>query len=194
MFGLKTTWTCVHATIDLKNCVIVIHDANAANYADTAQSAGYVNHTCTLVIGEGNLTYSTKRNIEYIPDRGLITSGTPEVKEGDEVPMEVRLDCRYDYFTSNTITSPSPADIITNKYLGTSGSAYTSSDSTTDGACRPYAVDIVLTNTAPSGCGDNEVYTFPDFRWEQIDFDIRGGTLSVSGRCLAIAPTVVRSA
>lgn len=120
-------------------------------------------------IGEGNLTYSEKRTIEYTLDRGILD----EVREGDEVPVDVSFD-----FTWTVMTGGSIIDAI----KGT-GTGYTSSDSD---ACRPYACDIEVTYTPqPSGCGSASSVTLPDFRWESLDYDLRAGQISCSGKCNA---------
>jgi len=144
-------WVVPHAQIDIKFAVITIT-------------------TIELTIGEGNLTYTETRTIEYTLDRGLLD----EVREGDEVPVDTSFDLTWE-----TMTGGTAKDAI----KGTSG--FTSSDSDT---CRPYACDIVVTYTpSPSGCGSVSVVTLPDYRWETFQHDLRAGQLSVSGKCNATA-------
>ena len=144
------------AAIDLKKTTLVVHDGAAA--------------TITVKIGEGNLTFSEKRNMEYVLDRGVLDT----VKEGDQVPVEVKFDFMWEYISGSTVGT-SLRDIV----AGSSG--YTSTD--TD-ACRPYACDIVVTyQPTPATCGDAEVITFPDFRMESLDYDLKAATVSCSGKC-----------
>lgn len=148
---LASVWVPIFAQIDIKFAVVTIG-------------------TVEIKIGEGNLTYSEKRTIEYTLDRGLLD----EVREGDEVPVDVSFD-----FTWTEMSGGDAKDAIT----GASG--YTSSDSDT---CRPYACDIVVTYTpVPSGCGSVSTITLPDFRWESLDHDLRAGQVSCSGKCNATA-------
>ena len=70
-----------------------------------------------------------------------------------------------------------------------SGSAWISSD--TD-ACRPYAVDLVLVYDPACSTGDVESITFADFRYESLDHDLRGGSISCSGKCNIVVPTLTR--
>jgi len=155
---MSQPWVPVYAQIDIKFAVITIT-------------------TVEVTIGEGNLTYSEQRTIEYTLDRGLLD----EVREGDEVPVDVSFDFTWTEMSGGTIK-----DAI----VGNTG--FTSSDADT---CRPYACDIVVTYTpSPSGCGSATVITLPDFRWESIDHDLRAGTFSISGKCNAKEPTVTREA
>ena len=71
---MQTIWKTVFAQIDLKHCTIRISDGAGA-YID-------------VKIGEGNLSYTERRTIEYTLNRGLLD----EVREGDQVPMDVSLD------------------------------------------------------------------------------------------------------
>ena len=76
------------------------------------------------------------RTIEYILDRGLID----EVREGDEVPVDVSFEFNWIYLTG----SPSSGALPTIKDALTrvgNASAWVSSDP--DG-CSPYAVDIEI--------------------------------------------------
>jgi len=41
---------------------------------------------------------------------------------------------------------------------------------------------------------DAETLTFSEFRYEQIDHDLRAGTLSMSGKCNITQPTSTRVA
>ena len=167
--GLKV-WVPVFAQIDLKNCTITIKDGGS--------------ESLEVKVGEGNLTYSESRNIQYTLDRGKLD----EVREGDEVPMDVKLDFTWEYLRGSGST-PSVEEALKN--IGIADS-WVSSD--TD-ACRPYAVDIeVLYQPTPASCGDQELITLVDFRYEKLDHDMKAGTVSVSGKCNVTQATVVRSA
>ena len=144
------------AAIDLKRTTLVVKDGASGSI--------------TVKIGEGNLTFSEKRNMEYVLDRGILDT----VKEGDQVPVEVKFDFMWEYISGSTVGT-ALRDIV-------SGSSnYTSTD--TD-ACRPYACDIEVTyQPVPSTCGDSEVITFPDFRMESLDYDLKAATVSCTGKC-----------
>ena len=142
----------VFAQIDLKKATLTVKDGGTGAGVE-------------LKIGEGNLTYSESRTIEYTLDRGVLD----EVREGDEVPVDVSFECVWTDMKGGDIKK-----IIT-------GVGYTSTDTDT---CRPYACDLVIAYTpSPTGCGTASTVTLPDFRWEKCDSDMRAGTLSFSGKC-----------
>jgi len=148
------------AKLDLKYCTIQVQDGGA-NFIE-------------VKIGEGNLTYSERRNMEYALDKGLIDT----VREGDEIPLELRMDFQWERLSGNGTTNLEDAF----KNIGEASDwATTSAD-----ACEPYAVDVVL-NYNPD-CSDpviDDTITFPDFRWETLEHDSRGGQISVTGQCNA---------
>ena len=190
------------AQIDLKNAVITLSDGTSP-----AQ-------TLTVTLGEGNLTWSERRNIDYTLDGGNLD----EVREGDQVPVEMSLSATWTYITGSLVSAagstgtddsvPSFSDAIKGEGICATGAAG-SGGSGTGGSgggedpwvssdadlCRPYAVDVIVTYTpsCSSTYQDTETITFADFRWEQLDSDLRAGTIACSGKCNIIAPTVVRS-
>lgn len=173
---LMKSWEPVYAQIDLKNATITLSDGTGTPI------------TLEIKIGEGNLTFSEKRNIEYTLDRGILD----EVREGDQVPMEVRLDFVWEYLTGGATTGAigTPEDFIKRRGVY---AANVSSDADT---CRPYAIDIIV-SYVPTCSGSvvlpNETITLPDFRYESLDHDLRAGTISVTGNCNVTQATVARS-
>jgi hypothetical protein len=138
-----------------------------------------------IKIGEGNLTWTEAKEYEYVLDRGDLDT----VKEVDQQPMEVQIDFMYQFYTNGTGGSwdPSPVDFVKRK-AEASDLASTSAD-----PCEPFAIDIQVVYEPPCGSELSEIVTFPDFRYESLEFDIREATISVSGRCNATEPTVTRS-
>lgn len=130
-------------------------------------------NSITIKFGQGNLTYSEKRTMEYLLDRGTVD----EVREGDDVPVDVKFEGKWDFVTSESGDPPTIEDCLKN--VG-EASDWVSSDSD---ACRPYALDIEVTYTPACTGVYNEVITLSDFRWENIDHDLKAGTISVSGKC-----------
>ena len=157
---LTNVWQTTFAQIDLKKATVKIKDRNGLNI--------------TVTIGEGNLTYTERRNIDYTLDRGILD----EVREGDEVPVEVSMDATWEYI--DTDESPEKA-------MKGGIASWISSD--TD-ACRPFAVDIEVVYEPDCDSGSNETILLEDFRYEQIDHDLRGGTFSFSGRRNVVSATV----
>jgi len=148
--------TPVFAQIDLKNMVLKVKDGAATPLE------------VEIKIGEGNLTYSEKKTIEYTLDRGVLD----EVREGDEVPVEVSFDLTWELLLGGDIKK-----IIKGN---ADGGTYKSTDAD---VCRPYACDIEIVYTPPCATSLAETVVLPDFRQESIDSDLRAGTLSVTGKC-----------
>ena len=161
------------AQVTLKNVTLKIKDGTTTP------------NTLTVAIGEGNFQWSERRNMEYTLNGGSID----EVREGDDVPMEVNFDATLDYVMGDTGSGEtvSIADALRKE---NSASNWTSTDSD---ACRPYAVDLEITNNPGASCGDTETLTFSDFRMEDISYDLRNGSVSVSGRCNAVKATSSRA-
>ena len=160
------------AQIDLKQATIIVRDGSATP------------NELNIKIGEGNLTFTERRNMEYTLDRGLID----EVREGDQVPMEINIDFVWEY-----LSSPSGGDTPT--IIEAIKGEGVASDwvSTDDDPCRPYAVDIVVTYNPECGTDSVETITLPDFRFEEVGHDLREGTMSCSGRCNSVQPLAVRN-
>lgn len=160
------------AQIDLKKATIVLSDGGV----------GSAKKSLTIKVGEGNLTWTERREMEYTLDRGLID----EVRLGDETPMEVSFEFVWDYLKG---VSPTPSIYEAIKGAGLADD-WVSTDPDT---CRPFAVDITVTYDPECGTGNVETITLPDFRYEELGPDLRNGTISCTGRCNATEPTSIRS-
>ena len=170
--GLVSVWATVCAQIDLKNATITVQDGSTAP------------NSIEIKIGEGNLTFSERRNMEYTLDRGILD----EVREGDEVPMDVRMDFVWEYLLGSAATGAvATIEDALKKRGNASGWMSTDAD-----PCRPYAVDIIITYVPDCTPGDTEVITLADFRYEQLDHDARAGTVACSGRCTVKEASSVR--
>jgi len=167
------------AQIDIKNTELKLVDG-------TTPTANEI----IIKVGEGNLTYSENRTIEYTLDRGRID----EVREGDEVPMDVSFDLLWEFITGNLDSAgvpPTVEDVLKNQ---NNAATWISSD---PDACRPFAVDVLVENVPNCGASaptqEQEFITLPDFRYETLDHDVRAGTISVSGKCNSKVASIVRS-
>lgn len=156
------------ATIDIKHCTIRLSDGTT-NKID-------------VKIGNGNLTYTEKRNMDYVKDRGLLDT----VREGDEEPVDVRIDAQWIFITADSgATVPTIEDALKQR-----GPAATWVSSSTD-LCEPYAVDITILDIPPC-TGHGESIVLSDFRWENLNHDLRGSTISVTGKCNIKQATATR--
>jgi hypothetical protein len=135
-----------------------------------------------IKIGEGNLTYTEHTEYEYLKDRGDLDT----VKEGDQVPMDVKLEAVFEHITQGTSEPVSPMDAI--KGVGGASEWVSASDD----LCEPYCVDIVVLHTPPCGTAELERVTFPDFRSETREVNYKDSTISITGKCKATEPVVER--
>lgn len=134
-------------------------------------------------IGTGDLTYTEKNDFTYELDRGVLDT----VRENDDQPMEVSIDLVYEHITTGTSETISPMDALKN-VGGAAGWVSSSSDQ-----CEPYAIDLVLIQTAPCGTSEDETTVFTDFRSESRQISVRDATIKVTGKCNAVEPLVSRS-
>lgn len=172
-------WVPVFAQIDIKNTELKLQDGTTPTV-----------NQIIIKVGEGNLTYSENRTVEYTLDRGRID----EVRLGDEVPMDVAFDLLWEFITGNVDSAgvpPTVEDVLKN--VG-NASTWVSSD---PDACRPFAIDVLVENVPLCGAGapvqEQEFITLADFRYETLDHDVRAGTIAVSGRANAQFASIVRS-
>lgn len=138
--------------------------------------------TLEVKIGDGNLTYTENRDLEYRLDRGNLDT----VRELDQQPMDVTMDFIWEFITASTGDDPTLEDAL--KQRG-EASGWTSSSSD---QCEPYAVDIEIEYLPPCSDENPEVILLPDFRWDTIDHNLTDATLTATGRCNATQATVSR--
>jgi hypothetical protein len=150
------------AVIDLKHATVTLRDGTAVTPL-----------TLEIKIGEGNLTYTEKRNMQYRRDRGNLNT----VRQGDEEPVEVNFDFEWEFLKSVSGEPVTPEEAL-KKEGAASAWVSTSAD-----VCEPYALDIVITNVVGCGTTKNEVIVLQDFRWESMDHNLKDGQVSVKGQC-----------
>ena len=135
-----------------------------------------------IKIGDGNVTYTEHKEYQYLLDRGDLDT----VREGNEVPMDVKLDCVYEHITTGTSETISPMDAI--KGVGSAAEWVSSSSD----LCEPYAVDLEVEHEPSCGVTQDETTLFPDFRPDTKEVNFKDATISVSGKCNASEPVVSR--
>jgi len=133
-----------------------------------------------IKIGDGNITYTENRTFEYMLDRGDLDT----VREGDQVPLDVRLECTYEHITTGTSEEISPLDAL--KGIGNASGWVTSSSD----QCEPYAIDIEVEHDPPCGVVQTEITLFPDFRADSKEVNLKDATISLTGKCNVIEPAV----
>jgi len=162
------------AQIDLKQATVTIKDGGS--------------NSLEVRIGEGNLTYTEARNMEYNLNRGVLD----EVREGDQIPVAVSFDFVWEYLKGPSSASGSGGTPTIEDALKQRGGAadWVSSDADT---CRPYSVDLVILYTPNCLTGDQEEIILQDFRWEQLNHDLSAGTVASSGNCNVTQAVITRA-
>ena len=135
-----------------------------------------------IKVGDGNVTYTETRNYEYMLDRGDLDT----VREGDQAPLDVKLECTYEHITTGTSEVISPVDAL--KGVGGAAEWVTSAAD----ACQPYAIDIEIEHAPDCGTAQKEFTLFPDFRAESKEVNFKDATISLTGKCNVIEPVVSR--
>jgi hypothetical protein len=136
-------------------------------------------------IGDGNLDYTENRNMDYRLDRGELDT----VREGDDVPMDIKLDFVWEFLRASTGDEPTLEDAIKQR-----GEASAWVSSATADACAPYAVDIEIENEPPCEDVEREFILLPDFRWESLEHNTKDAQISVAGKCNSKEAVVSRAA
>ncbi len=154
--------------------------------ADTAYADNdpftFIAQQVEVKLGDGNLTWTVNREMEYELDRGNLDT----VREGDQVPLDVVLDAVYEFITTGTSETITPYDALN----GIGGASEWVSSSTD--ACEPYAVDLEVEHAPPCGGAEPETTILPDYRYDTLEVDLDAATVSSTGRCNAVKPTVTR--
>lgn len=161
---------------------ITFTPATAAGVADNAVIT-FLPQQIEVTLGDGNLTWTVNKEYEYLLDRGNLDT----VREGDQVPMDVVLDSVYEFITTGTSETISPYDAMNQE-----GGAVDWVSSSAD-ACEPYCVDIEIEHTPSCGTAQTETTLLPDFRYDTLDVDLDAATISFTGRCNVVKPTVTRT-
>lgn len=161
------------AVIDLKECTVKLRTFGGTD----------VEQFLILKIGEGTFTWTEKKNMDYMLDRGTLNT----VRAGDEEPVEWSLDVSWDWIQG---TSAAPvADGIGELTKYVEGDATHKTTDTAD-ACAPHAFDIVVNYAPNCGAADAKDITLQHCRKENLQFDISNGTIALSGRANVTAATI----
>jgi hypothetical protein len=140
----------------------------------------------SIKVGDGNMTYTEAVEREYVLDRGQLSG----VRDGDDQPVSASLSFVFEHVRTGTGEAITPVDAM----KGINGAAEWISSDQVDN-CNPYAIDLVIEHVpACSGQSvETETITLEDFRYDQLQYDLSAGTISVTGRCNRTEAVVVRS-
>ncbi|HHA19193.1 MAG TPA: hypothetical protein ENK70_05755 [Methylophaga sp.] len=128
-------------------------------------------------IGKGTISWTEKRNIEYIRNRGNLYC----VKQLKDDATEVQFSFRWEWLSN--ITGVSIYEALTCSIEGWQ---------TTGGFCEPPAVDLYLTIT-PKNCEESEIIVFNEFRLTLRNPSIREGQIRARGTVTSVISTIGES-
>lgn len=181
-FGLPTHTVTAHTETDGNTTSIVFTPATVTFVPDD-QVLTFFPHSQTVHIGEGNMTYSEKRKIKYVTDRGILNT----VKLEEDQPLEAKLAYEWDFLTSSISEGiPTTEDVFKFRNLCANWV------STSPDKCEIPCVDIVLYNTPPCNGVSAEQIILHMFRWEDLAHDPKAGTVDVTGKCNTLTALVSR--
>jgi len=150
--------------------------------SDEQRTITFLPQQIEIKVGDGNITYTENKTYEYLLDRGDLDT----VREGDQVPLDVNLECTFEHITTGTSEAIAPMDAL--KQIGGAAEWVSSSSD----LCEPYAIDIEVEHTPSCGTAQMETVLFPDFRADTKEVNYQDAAISVSGKCNVTEPQVDR--
>jgi hypothetical protein len=147
------------AQIDLRNATLRIAE-RGGSYID-------------VKIGEGALTWSEKRQIDFVKSRGELDV----VRENEEVPLELSMVFIWEHITSAGGEAITVEDAL-KKRNGASGWTSISTDTKS-----PYCVNILLYYTPPCPGVPLETILFQQFHWIELAHSLKDATVALKGNC-----------
>lgn len=187
--GLATTTaaqakTALEANVDANALVTVTLPGTGAVVvaAQAATDLASGARTLTLKVAEGALSYTEKKNRKYTRDRGVLYA----IMDGDEEPVDVKIDAIWDFITASGGGTPTPEDVLKDR-----GEASNWVSTDTD-ECNPFCVDIEVEYAPNCAAVQKEYIMLECFRYEQLDRALRDGVLSMTGKCNVTEAEVYR--
>lgn len=138
--------------------------------------------TLQLKVFEGRMSYVEKKERKYVLDRGKL--GT--VQNGDEVPVEVKIDVQLEFVTASSGLTATPEDVLKNR-----GEAAAWLTTDTD-PCNPYCIDVEVEYDPTCSGVKREFLMLECFRNETGDHKLKDGALMLSGKCNVTEPSDYR--
>ncbi len=139
-------------------------------------------HILEVRLGDGNFSYTEKKAREYKKNRGKLDS----VRNGDEDPLEVKLDFGWIFIKSSTGEDLTVEDVL--KQQGQASSWITAGHD----PCEPYCVTLRIEYTPPCTNAKKEIIDLAEFRYEELQHDTKTAMIACTGKCNLTMPTVTR--
>ena len=133
---------------------------------------GGVAEEVEIKVGDGNISWTESRELEYLKDRGQLDA----VEETEENPVEVEFTIRWEFF--RVVGSITPYDALTHQNDAANWATTDQVD-----PCGPKSVDIEIAWLPACDTEDQEIYTLQAFRYTSINPSGTDRQISVSGSC-----------
>jgi len=159
--------------IDLKDCTLFLIDGTGTNFI-------------AIRIGEGNFSYTAKRNLEQRKARGQLD----KIREGEEEAVSIAFQFIWDLMISSDDDPPTIEEVLEGNATG-----WVSSSPDTNGPfCIHLQIVRSLTCRHPNGTNytDGETYNFPDFYYDDLSHSLRDSTVDCKGFSNRVKPTITR--
>lgn len=141
-------------------------------------------HQLEVRLGEGGFSYTEKKAREYKKNRGKLDS----VRNGDEEPLEVKLDFAWIFIKSSTGEDLTVEDVL--KQQGQASTWVTAGHD----PCEPYCVTMRIKYMPPCTGTKDEIIDLAEFRYEELQHDTKTAMIACTGKCNLTVPTVTRIA
>jgi len=156
------------AQIDLRNATIRLADGGS-NYID-------------VKIGEGDLSWSEKRQVDFVKSRGAMDT----VRENEEVPLELSLLAIWEFITGAGGDPPTIEDVLKHRN-GAASWLSASSD-----PLAPFCVNMFVTYTPVCPDISKETLTFAQLHWIDLAHSLKDGTIALKANCNVTEATASR--
>ena len=167
--------------VDTTTDIVFSPALGAGTYAINA-AITFSSQQLEVKIGEGNITYTEKSDYTYLLDRDNLDT----VKEGKDVPLDVKWDSVYEFITTGTSEEITPMDALKGINGASEWITYSKDP------CEPYAVAIEVQQVPPCSTAESESTLFPDFRSEQREVNFKDAVIAINGKCNVTQPIVTR--
>ena len=131
-------------------------------------------------IGQGNLTYGEKRQIDLVKSRGKLDT----VRENEDEGMEVAFSFMWEFLKSDGAELKTIEDALKNRAGLVSASADISA---------PFCVNIQITHNPQCSGVVNEFIILPQFHYLQLAHSMQDSTIACNGICNAREAIITRT-
>jgi hypothetical protein len=154
------------ALIDLRNAVMLLTGGSGDAYVE-------------IKIGQGNLTYNERRQIDEVKSRGKLDT----IRENEDETMQVAFSFMWEIIKSEGTEDKTIEDAL----KGRAGLTSASGDPN-----APFCVNIQITHDPSCPGVKSEIIILPQFHYTELAHSIQDATIACNGICNAREPIITR--